>query len=283
MQLIHISDLHLFQPLGLHNGILYLQNALQRVLSGASFAHLYTFAYHNAQRELPNALRGVLSSEDTIFTVTGDIAALPYDDPTRDIDGKYYPYISSLITAVGADAAIMLLGNHDWPLFGSTHFASTRFQTIHRIGDAPRREYFRGSAATLIFFVIDSTSMILPATGEIPAATLGSLAQWFSDGTNGALSFDDGTIFTAQQYADALKIGLLHHFPISQAAYGGRLSWPAYFSQYLKNRRDLINICRSDIDLFLFGHSHHPLVDESGGLGACPRNSHLTLDEEGQE
>jgi 3',5'-cyclic AMP phosphodiesterase CpdA len=277
LKIVHISDLHLALPYGVHRAILDISQLLQNVPGGSWITKRYTYAYEPAQDELPNALRGCLIGNEALLAITGDIAAAPYDNP-NDIANEYYRYVSELRSAADGAKLLPILGNHDFPFTSPTPFKKTDFDRVHQITVLPRYEYFRGSTTTLIFFLLNSTDAILPATGEVPGPTLAWLKDAFTQGHQRGLTFQDGMQFDPKEYDFALKIGVLHHFPLPRSAYGVRLGLFEYLLNRLINWPNVIDTCKGEIDLLLFGHSHVPVLTVIEGMIAVDAGSTLACD-----
>jgi 3',5'-cyclic AMP phosphodiesterase CpdA len=282
IQLLHISDLHLFTPGTLGFLLSRFQATLKRLGHVPYVGEAYSFAYQPAQDELPAALRQVAEDLPTVLVLTGDICSLPYEHPLHHyIDPILYEYVATLFRTRDVPFVFLpILGNHDLDHNGYSNFRGTRFDIHHNILSYPRTFVHRVAGIDIVFFVINTAATILPATGKIDPNTLTYLSTRFTAGLNGRLKR-----LSAEQYRRAIKILLLHHYPLPRNAYGQRLSRLDDFSLRLKNARDLLDKCRNKIDIFLFGHSHLPvrdvvmgsiMIDAGSTLasnGSSPRNA----------
>jgi hypothetical protein len=267
LQILHVSDLHLFVPGALQKDLLLLKSQgggfpLQQI------AHLFTFSWGPAQDALPHAFRMVAGNVPATLILTGDIAALPYDHP-QDIEQHYYRYVNCLLGALPPDSrSVVLLGNHDWPMKADTPFRNTSFDSQLRVLSGPRAVYRSVDGHIVIIFAIDTTRAILPATGALNALdphTDTYLKEQFRRGRSGLLTTEDGALISGKTYRNSLKILLLHHYPLPATSYWGRLGWFEDRFLRLLDRAHLIDICKGEIDLFLFGHSHLPCIQVHRG------------------
>lgn len=259
IQVIHISDLHLWVPGNLGGMFAWLSGNLPFV------HHVYTFADEAIKFALPMELNQIAAAYPTILALTGDIAAWP-NDHSSDIEGEYYTYIEQVRSLLPHDPKLALvLGNHDWgngqPFNRhDTHFLNTSFQRLYNIA-TPRCFTIRSSNVKAVFFLIDSNEAVLPATGRIDPDTLDFLRQGFDDGRQGRL-----LNLSTEDFNDALKILLLHHPPLPYTAYTGVVNWSTYHLLELINAPDLMSVCGDYIDLFLFGHIHIPIRTSYNGF-----------------
>jgi predicted phosphodiesterase len=251
MQILHASDLHLFSTgtLATHPAATY-----------PPLNQLYSRSYPQAQQRLRRGLFEAADGRPSAFIISGDIVAFP-DEAFDAINQEHYDYIESLRSSLPPPSPLLaILGNHDWDRNQVTNFRNTRFDTVRRILQRPTMVYYPESPIPVLFFLVETTHQIYPARGEIDNRTLAYLRARFDDGRNGRLSFRRSARLSGYEYDQAMKILVLHHYPLDLAAYQGRLSSIVHFFLLLRNWRSLIWDCRRNVDLFLFGHSHIPNV-----------------------
>jgi len=258
LRILHISDFHLVSGSATVSGVFSF-------LSSQGFpilAQYYGFADQIVQAALPIELARIASGVPSIVALTGDIAAWPYDAPPL-IDADYHPYVQSLAAALPPTSKTLpILGNHDWeiPLITvSTPFLQTNFQTDYEIADS-RVRVFAANDLHVVFFLIDSNRGIIPATGEVTPQTRSFLGQAFADGRTGQLGISDS------EYDAAIKLLLLHHSPLPYHEYGGSLSRRDARSLELTNALPLLDLCKDDVDILLFGHTHIATVKSFRGF-----------------
>jgi 3',5'-cyclic AMP phosphodiesterase CpdA len=258
LRILHISDFHLVSGSATLSGVFGF-------LSSQGFpilAQYYSFADQIIQAALPIELARIASGVPSIVALTGDIAAWPGDAPPL-IDAHYHPYVQSLAAALPPSSKILpILGNHDWEIpftTVSTPFLQTNFQTDYEIADS-RVKVFGANNLHVVFFLIDSNKGILPATGEVTHNTQSFLGQTFADGRKGQLGI------SGSEYDAAIKLLLLHHSPLPYHEYGGSLSRRDARSLELTNALPLLNLCKDDVDILLFGHTHVATVKSFEGF-----------------
>jgi 3',5'-cyclic AMP phosphodiesterase CpdA len=247
LRILHISDFHLVAgKIGLSAVFAFLSQQGFPVLS-----QYYSFADQIIQRALPIELTRVAAGVPSVLALTGDIAAWPGDSSTL-IDAHYYPYVASLESSLPLSSVILpVLGNHDWQIgvARSSPFIQTQFQQNYDIVN-PRIFLFSVSNVHAIFLLIDTSMAILPATGEVSPHALSFLQNSFAEGRAGNLGI------SADKYSKAIKLLILHHSPLPPHAYGGLLSRRDARSLELTNAVDLLRLCKDDLDVLLFGHTH---------------------------
>ncbi len=263
LQILHISDLHLFIPGSLHDDFVQLKK--NQGFPYRQLAQLYTFAWTPAQNALADALHKVAGDQPALLILTGDIGALPYAT-APDVEACFYSYVRSLIDVLAPSSEILIiLGNHDWTDGQTTPFSTTSFDTVHQVRGGSRTAYFSQGVSKAIIYLVDSTNAILPATGEVSQASLNYLRDHFRDGHNGAFVLRDQSLVSQDSYDQAIKVLVLHHYALPSTAYWGRLRWWEHLELRLRNRPGLMRVCRNEIDILLFGHSHCPTFQARGG------------------
>lgn len=277
-QIIHISDFHLVAK-GTWQAL--LAQAAQVYPLGRHLPNLYSVAIPSIKAELLSAVPRLAKGQPSALVITGDISASPTVQlPT--INGEFYCYVSSLIRALPADSVLVpLLGNHDWHDtqgvgVRQTNFSGSKLDTEYEV-QKERYEFFDQSDPPVIFFILDSSEFMVPATGDIKPSGFKLLKDGFDAGPKSGLNNlrDD-------EYERAFKVVLLHHSPVQQLTYDGLLAPWWYQRLELKNRDQLLDICKEDIDMFLFGHMHVPLpiaddgfimIDAGSAIALPPRTS----------
>jgi 3',5'-cyclic AMP phosphodiesterase CpdA len=262
VQIIHISDLHLFVPRT-------ASGHLQRLISHIPIPRLRQlcgFAFPYAQDALPKAVKDAAAAIPSVLAVTGDTAAWPYDS-RRSIDQVYYRYLQDLARGLAASSlSLVTLGNHEWTPDNRTEFRGTGFDHQYEVFNNPRVKFFRFGGVTVLFFIIDTTTAIWPAQGTVQQPTIDFLRDQFTAGRNDRLRVGGGRIqLSSREYAEAVKIVLLHHHTLPNTAYAANLSPLMYSTLKLTNKDDLLHTCRDDIDVFMFGHTHEPRQKEEYG------------------
>jgi 3',5'-cyclic AMP phosphodiesterase CpdA len=271
-QIIHISDLHLVPRGSWRN---YFAKFAQNLRLGSYLASLYSVALPSIKARLVSRLPRLANGEPTALVLTGDIGVWP-DVQASIIDAEFYDYVKSLILSLPVGSELVpLLGNHDW---GSdtagqrrTHFSGTQFDADY---DTQRERYeiFDKSDPWILFFILDSSNTVTPTTGEVKPSGFQLLTDGFNAGRNSRLQ-----PLTSDEYNRAFKVVLLHHSPVRQLVYDGLLS-PWWYSRLeLKNRDRLLDVCRNDVDMFLFGHTHAPMPIADDGYIMLDGGSALAL------
>lgn len=255
----------------------YLAHAAQIHSIGRHVPNLYNVAIPSIKAELLSALPRLANRQPTALVITGDISASPKaQQPAID---EFCQYVDDLISVLPAGSVLVpLLGNHDWHDSRGprqTNFAGTLLDKAYDVRDE-RIEIFDSSDPNLLFFILDSCGVMVPATGEIKHSGFGLLAKGFAAGKGGHW----GSI--GIDYDRAFRMVLLHHSPVLQLTYDGLLT-PWWYSQLeLKNPDPLLDACKEDIDMFLFGHTHVPLpvahdgfimLDAGSAMALPPRTS----------
>jgi predicted phosphodiesterase len=278
-QIVHVSDFHLFAK-GSWQAL--LAQFAQTGQLGRWLPNLYTVALPRIKAALPLAVARIANGQPSALVISGDITTSPKVQLSA-INGEYYLYVDSLIGNLPAGSVLVpLLGNHDWDRpFGAgprqTNFSGSHFGTNYQIHEE-RYEFFDALDPKIVFFVLDCSDTMVPATGEIKPSGFKLLSDGFIAGRNNLLGNlpDD-------EYERAFKIVLLHHSPVRQLTYDGLLTPWWYRRLELKNRNPLLDACKEDIDMFLFGHTHVPLpvadegfiMADAGSAMAVPPHTSL--------
>lgn len=244
VQIVQVSDLHMIEPESLDNYLRHLSTLPTAFLSRQV---LQREDYHISVA-LPSEVAALCRDLPSVVVVTGDISTWPGDTP--DIINRHqYALIQNLPRPL-----YPVLGNHDWgPLSHATSYSSSGLQAEFNI-TAPRYEVFT-SRVDVVLFLIDSNIRMFPSQGLVDDFTRTWLSGLFGEGRQGQL--ED---LSTERYANALKILLLHHMPLDREEYQGALGAIDYWNLQLRDRPGLLGLCKDDIDLMLFGHTHVPLT-----------------------
>ena len=216
--------------------------------------------------ELISSIR-VESGLQAHLALTGDICAWPGD--TVNYINSLYQHFNQMIGGSIGVMFLPILGNHDWGdqlcNIRKTEFINSVFETNHAITKVSS-DIVTDQKLNLVFFRIDSNGMCIPASGSILLQTLNDLSTMFKDGKDGAFKDRSQKTLSKLEYEESLKILMVHHSPLLLGDYGGKLNMNEYHSLRLTNINDLLDVCKENIDVFLFGHTHVPLACASDGF-----------------
>ena len=240
-RILHISDLHLIHP-----------GRVQRWLSYLS--HLPLDPGQVWQREdydisdaLPGEIDALSRGADSMTVLSGDIGTYPRDAPS-EIDNHQFVVVNKMQGEV-----YPILGNHDWREDSTTNYAASRFQSKFEIANL-RTKLYVGGGIKVLFFLIDTNIRMFPPWGDVDPVTLGWLRAAFAGGRRGQIEN-----LSADEYAKVIKVLVLHHQPIERAQFLGSVGRIEYFELQLFDRSSLLQECKNDIDIMLFGHTHVPV------------------------
>jgi 3',5'-cyclic AMP phosphodiesterase CpdA len=257
LRVVQLSDLHLIEPASLQNYLQYLSTLPAHALA---LTQLLQREDQNISSALATEVQALCSDLPSIVALTGDISTWP-GDPAAVINRHQYPLVLKLPPPVFA-----ILGNHDWgPAWHSTSYSRSKFQRKFAI-TAPRCEVLSQGPVNVVVFMVDSNIRMFPCQGRVDQMTRDFLSDQFTSGRKGNLLKPDKSRLTAAEYDDALKILLLHHMPLERADYKGALSRFDYWLLQLRDRPGLLTLCKDDIDIMLFGHTHVPLAVAENGF-----------------
>jgi len=110
-----------------------------------------------------------------------------------------------------------------WSLAEVLGFLQTALYETGRTEQAHQIVSSKGGL-NIVVFMIDSNIRMFPCQGRVNQETRTWLSDLFESGRKGRLRKRDGLLLTDGEYADALKILLLHHTPLERDDYHGALS-----------------------------------------------------------
>lgn len=271
LRVFHLSDFHLTTGL-LNPGFLDACSELgYSLVEGIGF-------YQQADLEVRNKLPMELDfigfenpTSDVCYVVSGDIATLPYRPQV--IDG-FHRFLRGTMPgspgnriglAIPRSSLVPVTGNHDvCTKGGRTNYRASFFEQEYGVSRDTVRCLIAGDIICVFFLLRTAISILLP-WGSISATQIDWLRSKIQALEHGnQVMTDDGKKINREQYHQALKFLVLHHSPLEQDQYPSMGTFN-YKIKQLRGRDELLDLCRSKIDVILFGHTHTGLVACNNG------------------